>query len=108
MYDGMHTNSQKVKVNAPKWNFAETETPNMYLSSKVTWLTAIFNLIIFVIKYYDNLAANYDDILRGWGWCVPEVGADAMERYGGFKDKVEYYHQFQNKLCTKFNMCQAT
>jgi hypothetical protein len=84
VYDGMHTDSQQVKV---AHNSDKTETLNMYLLSKVT-----FNLTIFVIKYYDNLASNYDDILRGWGWCVPEVGADAMERYGGFKDKVKYYH----------------
>jgi len=30
--------------------------------------------------YYDNIAHNYDGILRGWGWNMPEAVVDTLEK----------------------------
>lgn len=41
-----------------------------------------------IYQYYLKFAADYEDVMRGWGYCMPEVTADAIEKHGGIKDKV--------------------
>ena len=30
-------------------------------------------------SYYDSLAADYENVVRGWGYCMPEAVADAVQ-----------------------------
>ncbi len=34
-----------------------------------------------VYQYYQKFVGDYEEVMRGWGYCVPEVTGDAMEKH---------------------------
>ena len=34
-------------------------------------------------KYYDNVAKDYSKAMKAWGYCMPELLADALIQHGG-------------------------
>lgn len=40
-----------------------------------------------IFEYYQKFVGDYEEVMRGWGYCVPEVTVDAIEKYGGVSDR---------------------
>ena len=40
-----------------------------------------------IFEYYQKFVGDYEEVMRGWGYCVPEVTVDAIEKYGGVADR---------------------
>ena len=53
--------------------------------SKYTDIYAIDN----IFEYYQKFVGDYEEVMRGWGYCVPEVTVDAIEKFGGVADRCE-------------------
>ena len=44
---------------------------------------------INIFEYYQKFVGDYEEVMRGWGYCVPEVTVDAIEKFGGVADRCE-------------------
>lgn len=42
---------------------------------------------INIFEYYQKFVGDYEEVMRGWGYCVPEVTVDAIEKFGGVADR---------------------
>ena len=51
---------------------------------------------INIFEYYQKFVGDYEEVMRGWGYCVPEVTVDAIEKFGGVADRCE----MQLHICT--------
>ena len=43
-----------------------------------------------VEKYYNDLAHDYENVMRSWGYYMPETVIDSLIRYGNLKMDKEY------------------
>ena len=49
-----------------------------------------------IFEYYQKFVGDYEEVMRGWGYCVPEVTVDAIEKFGGVADRCEMHtHLYQ-------------
>ena len=39
--------------------------------------------LVNVEKYYDNIAINYEHVMRSWGYYMPEMVIDSLIDFGG-------------------------
>ena len=35
-----------------------------------------------IYDYYQNFVSDYEEVMRGWGYCIPDVTADALAKHG--------------------------
>ena len=40
-----------------------------------------------IFEYYQKFVGDYEEVMRGWGYCMPEVTADAIEKHGGIGNR---------------------
>mmetsp|Transcript_104962 Transcript_104962/g.203160 ORF Transcript_104962/g.203160 Transcript_104962/m.203160 type:complete len:480 (+) Transcript_104962:60-1499(+) len=49
---------------------------------------ADINKITAPEEYYDSMAKDYEAVVRGWGYCMPEAAVDALEAHGGLEKSI--------------------
>ena len=68
--------TEATDIGASMW-FVDTETTDEFAEKLVDCPD--------VEGYYKDFAENYEQVLRNWGYCIPDLTADAILEEGGHK-----------------------